>query len=352
MENNFDAVLQRLVAASKSQEDVIIGYRSLTQVSRPSSEVIKVELQRHNSEPTHVVVKLFKPKKVSVDAIKVLKAKVRHDYKVTRRFFEAFKNYAGYSTAEPVMCLPEMLAVVMKESQGRNLRDLIAEKARLYPSKTTVHQLVEQCYRCGEWLRIFQRLTEQPIRAKLSVAHLIEDIDRRLKRLESRAQISSVWRSRILRYLEKQAALVGESDLGLCGVHADFSPSNVLVNGNEVIVLDFTMYRVGSVYHDLTYFHRYFDNFLHKPIFRSATIAALQDSFLKGYGTTVNPASPIFRLFKMRHVICHLVGIVELPGSALHQRWFNKRVARRYRKWLAQVTCETTRNEPVLVGHG
>ena len=313
MENNLEAVLQQLLAVTKTQEDVIIGYRPLTHISRPSSEVIKVELQRHNSEPTHVVVKLFKPKKISVDAIKILKAKVRNDFEVTRRFFEAFKNYADYSTAEPVMCLPDMLAVVMKESQGRNLRDLIAEKARLYPSKTTVHKLVEQCYRCGEWLRIFQGLTEQPIRDKLSVAHLIEDIDRRLKRLEGGEQINRGWRSRILRYLEKQAALVGELDLGLCGVHADFSPSNVLVNGNEVIVLDFTMYRVGSVYHDLTYFHRYFENFLHKPIFRSGTIAALQDSFLKGYGKTVNPASPIFRLFKMRHVICHLVGIVSFP---------------------------------------
>jgi hypothetical protein len=244
-----------------------------------------------------------------------------------------------------------MLAVVMKESQGRNLRDLIAKKARLYPSEATVNTLVEQSYRCGEWLRTFQRLTEESIQNKLSLPNLIEDIDRRLRKLEDGKRISSDWRSCILRYLEEQAGLVQESDLGLCGVHADFSPSNVLVNGNEVIVLDFTMYRIGSVYHDLTYFHRYFENFLHKPIFRSRTIAALQDSFLKGYGKMVNPASPIFRLFKMRHVICHFVGIAEPAGSALHARWFARRVARRYREWLAEVTRETVRKERLLLGH-
>jgi thiamine kinase-like enzyme len=349
MEENFEAVLQQLLAAVKFQEGAIIGYRLLTHIRRPSSEVLKVELRRHNSEPTHVVVKLFKPRRVSLDAIKILKEKVRNDFEVTRRFFEAFKDYADYSTAEPIMCLPEMLAVVMKESRGRNLRDLITKNARLYPSKATVHKLFEQSYRCGEWLRIFQGLTEKSIQDRLSLRDLIEDIDRRLRRLEGAEELSRGWRYRILRYLEKQATLVKESDLGLCGVHADFSPSNVLVNGNEVIVLDFTMYRIGSVYHDLTYFHRYFENFLHKPIFRPGTITALQDSFLKGYGKTVSPASPIFRLFKLRHVICHLIGLVKLSGSARHERLFNRRVTRRYRQWLADVTSEMAGNELLLV---
>ena len=350
MENNFEAVLQQLLAVAKTQEGAIIGYRPLTHIRRPSSEVITVELRRHNSEPTHVVVKLFKPRRISLDAIRILKEKVRRDFEVTRRFFEAFKDYADYSTAEPIMCLPEMLAVVMKESRGRNLRDLIAQNARLYPSKATVDKLIEQSYRCGEWLRIFQGLTEESIQDRLSLPALIEDIDRRLRRLEDGEGLSQGCRSSVLRYLEKQATLVKESDLGLCGVHADFSPSNILVNGNEVIVLDFTMYRIGSVYHDLTYFHRYFENFLHKPIFRPGTINALQESFLNGYGKTVGPASPIFRLFKMRHVICHLIGIVKLSGSSLDERLFNRRVARRYRKWLAEVTREMAGKELLLVG--
>lgn len=351
MENNLEAVLQRLLAVWESQGGPIIGYRRLTHISRPSSEVIKVELRRHNSESTRVVVKLFKPKTVSVDSIKVLKDKVRNDFEVTKRFFEAFKNYSGYSTAEPVICFPEMLAVIMKESQGRNLRDFIAKKARFYPRNTTINTLIEQSYRCGEWLRLFQSLTEKSIQGRLSLLKLIEDIDHRLRRLEDGKRISRDWRARILRYLEKEAALVQESDLGLCGVHADFSPSNVLVNGNEVIVLDFTMYRIGSVYHDLSYFHRYFENFLHKPIFRSGTIAALQDSFLKGYGETINPGSPIFKLFKMRHVICHFVGIVEPGDSALQARWLARRVVRRYQEWLSEVTRETVRKEPSLLGH-
>jgi Phosphotransferase enzyme family len=349
MDNNLEAVLQQLITATQSHDNAITGHRPLIHIRRPSSEVIKVELRRPNSEPTHVVVKLFKPRRVSADAIKILKEKVRNDFEVTRRFFEAFKNYADYSTAEPIMCLPEMLAMVMKESRGRNLRDLIAKNARLFPSQATVHKLVTQSYRCGEWLRIFQGLTAKSIQDRLNLTDLIEDIDRRLRRLEDGEWLSRGCRSRILRYLEKQAKLVEESDLGLCGIHADFSPSNVLINGNEVIVLDFTMYRIGSVYHDLTYFHRYFENFLHKPIFRRGIITALQDSFLNGYGKTVSPASPIFRLFRMRHVICHLVGIVEPSRSALHERLFSKRVARRYRKWLAEVTRETARNDLLLV---
>jgi hypothetical protein len=351
MENNLAAVLQRLLASWEAQEGIVVGYRCLSHISRPSSEVIKVEFRRQNGESVCLVVKMFKPKKICVDTITALKEKVRNDFEVTQRFFESFKEYAGYSTAEPVICFPEMLAVVMKESQGMNLRDLIAKKARLYPSKATMNTLVEQSHRCGEWLRLFQTLTKKSIQAKLSLPNLIKDIDHRLKRLEHGKRINTDWRARILRYLENEAAVVQESDLALCGVHADFSPSNVLVNDHEVIVLDFTMYRIGSVYHDLSYFHRYFENFLHKPIFRSGTIAALQDSFLKGYGKMVNPASPIFRIFKMRHVICHFVGIAESKTIAPHARWFARRVTRRYQEWLADVTRETVRKEPVLLGH-
>jgi hypothetical protein len=350
MERHFQAVVQEVLVATGSEAGPPIRYRRLAHISRPSSEVFRIELLGGNSNPNRVVVKLFKPKGNSEESLGRLRDRVRRDFETTSFFFNGFRNRAGYATAEPILCFPERLAVVMRESGGANLRDLIARQARFYPGERALAKLAKHAYECGKWLRIFQGLTEESIQDRLSLPDLIEDIDRRLRRLEDGQWLSWGWRSRILRYLEKQATLVKESDLGLCGVHADFSPSNVLVNGNEVIVLDFTMYRIGSVYHDLTYFHRYFENFLHKPIFRPRTITALQDSFLKGYGKTISPASPIFRLFKMRHVICHLIGIVEPSGSALHERLFSRRVARRYLKWLAEVTREIARNELLLVG--
>jgi hypothetical protein len=93
MANNFEAVLQQLFAASNPQEGAIIGYRPLTHIRRPSSEVIKVELRRYNSEPTHVVVKLFKPKTASEEALRRLRERVCHDFEVTRFFFDRFKNH-------------------------------------------------------------------------------------------------------------------------------------------------------------------------------------------------------------------------------------------------------------------
>ena len=153
-------------------------------------------------------------------------------------------------------------------------------------------------------------------------------------------------RRQVLNYLERQALLVTDPDLRLCGVHGDFCPSNILIHGEEVTVLDFEMFKVGSVYQDVTYYLRHLETFRQKPTFRPKTISILRQALLGGYDKDIDATSPIFTLFKLRHIICHLVDILDAPGQPFHKRLFNKTIARRYIQGLKLATVDC--HQPII----
>jgi hypothetical protein len=336
--DRLEAVMSRMPSGFDAQDAVVHRCRVVTRINRPFSEVFVAEFRRGDADADRLVIKFFKPRGSSPDALARLKEKLHKDFEITTKLFGVFREYPQLTTAEPIAIVPDALAIVMRESRGVNLRDLIAKKARLYPRSETLEKLREQLYRCGEWLRLFQGITGGAAGEMLMLPDLVADIDHRLRKLQARGFLDPAVRSAVLAYVENQASLVKQAELGLSGVHADFSPSNVLVDGRQVTVLDFTMYRLGSIYHDVTYFHRYLENFLLKPTFRPESIAALQKAFLQGYGGEIHSDTPIFRIFKIRHVVCHLVGLTRSTDKALHKRWFDARAAGRYREWLAGVT--------------
>jgi Phosphotransferase enzyme family len=317
----------------------IVRVRPFASIKRPSSDILKVELEFKHSK-INVVIKLFKLKSDAPHHATKTMERVRRDFETTKFFYDQLRRFPGYSTVRPVVCFPDSLATVTEESPGQNFRDLIVQKAKWYPRRLTLEELAGHCYRSGKWLQIFQGISRANLNGRLRPDDLLDDVDHRLKRLltQPRSGFSSQLRRQILNYLENQVALVNDSELDLAGIHADFSPSNIVINGNEIVVLDFATYRTGSIYQDLTYFARYLENFLHKPVFRPKTIAMLQEAFFNGYGENVDPTSSICKIFKIRHVVCHLVGILDPAGCPLHERLFNGRIARRYIRWLEEVT--------------
>jgi hypothetical protein len=278
----------------------------------------------------------------------MMRERVRRDFDVTRSVHQRFKSYPGYSVAEPVACFPELLAIVMLESPGQNLRDFILNKAAFYPRRYTLDQLAEYSFGCGQWLTIFQEITREKTQGRLQPYDVVRDIDLRLSKLVQQHGefFNSQLRRQILNYLEKQALLVQNADLRLCGVHGDFCPANILVHGKKIIVLDFEMFKVGSVYQDVTYYLRHLETFLQKPTFRPKTISILRQALLSGYDKGIDGTSPIFSLFKLRHVICHLVDILDAPGQPTHKRLFNRTIARRYIQGLKNATVDC--RQPVI----
>jgi Phosphotransferase enzyme family len=324
------------------QEGRVLSFRAIQVMNRPLSKIIKLEVAFKNCRK-NILIKVLKPKNHSSRYLHILQERVRRDFEITRSFHESFKNYPGYSTSKPVACLPELLATVMVESPGQNLRDLIVNMATFYPRGRTLRQLAEYSFACGQWLKIFQEITKDETQHRLQLEQMVKDIDLRLSRLVEQhgSFFSPRLRGQVIHYLERQALLVKDDDLLLCGVHGDFCPSNILIHGKEVIVLDFEMCKVGSVYQDVTYYLRHLDTFLQKPIFRPKTISILQQALLSGYDQNIDVEIPIVSLFRLRHGICHLVDILDVDGSPVHKRVFNKTIALRYIQWLKKATADS-----------
>jgi Phosphotransferase enzyme family len=331
IDNNLKRIVETVL---QDHEDYLQGSRAVRLVElikRPSSQIIKIEIEFENSK-NNILVKVFKPKNSSSNHFQEMRDRVRKDFDVTLMVHERLKSYPGYSTAEPVACFPELLAIVMIESPGQNLRDLIINKATYYPSKTTLDQLAEYSFACGQWLTIFQDITREKAQGNLQPHDVVRDIDLRLSKLVQKHGefFSSQLRRQVLNYSERQALKVQDADLRLCGVHGDFCPANILVNGREITVLDFEMFKVGSIYQDFTYYLRHLETLSQKPVFRPKTLSILREAFVIGYDKNIDTTAPIVALFKLRHIICHLVDILDLAGKPFHKRLFSKTVARRY----------------------
>lgn len=342
-QSGLEAVIRRLLQEPRECfGGQVRSILPVARIRRPFSEVTKLEVELEGSR-RKIVIKQFRLKNGSPAHKRKMEERVRKDFDVTRFFHEQFADCAGYSTPEPIICYPELLAIVMVLSPGENLGDLIAKKARLYPSKATLQRLSDGSRACGRYLRRLQNITAET--GKLDLEELIQDVDLRLKTIVARDDgvIDPGLRRGLLAHCEKQALLAAESDLGLCGVHGDYCAGNILVGRDAVTVLDFTMFKTGSKYHDVTYYCRNLANFLHKPIFRPKTISVLQRAFLNGYDENLEAENPVFKLLSLRHVACHLRGVLE-ARAPWHVRLFNRRVARRHGDWMRNAIADCHRD--------
>ncbi|MDZ7289561.1 MAG: phosphotransferase [candidate division KSB1 bacterium] len=270
------------------------------------------------------------------------------EFATARRLHEALRDAKEFAVIKPVTYNPELFAIVSEEAPGESLANLISRKGKLWPSSDKLEQLARHCRRAGQALAAIQQATAED--SRFDPAELLEYIDLRMQRLlkSDRVPFSAVDRQQILRFLESTIPRVPVEQLGVAGSHSDYAPFNLLAAPEKITVADFTMFKTGSVYNDLTYFYHRLAGYLHKPIYRPHTIRCLQDEFLRGYmesrrnGQRAWPITEdlLFKIFWIKHVVNNYSAImrqrVVLKGRtiSLPVQLFNQYVFRRYNHWL------------------
>jgi tRNA A-37 threonylcarbamoyl transferase component Bud32 len=258
-----------------------------------------------------------------------LKRLIEAEFKILK-----FLHAEGLSVVKPLFYIPEYLTIVTEKRHGHRFQDLLIRKARLYPSVKTINYLEQLCYGCGRWLRDFQQITQTKERFNLDI--LREGISWRINRLDN--LFDQRLREKILTYFEEQKEGIDEAYLKVSGVHGDFFPGNILINGEEIVVLDFTMFRYGSVYTDLAYFSHQLETLLLKPFFRKTIITVLKRAFLMGYDEgLILEKNPLFRLFRIQHLLSRLVALSQDKDYLFYQRLYNLRIAKRCIKLLEEL---------------
>jgi hypothetical protein len=327
---NFDSVLERLRAESLLHfESASVQMERRRVFVRPFSQVLEVEIEVEG-RAIGAFVKILKPRSDGAQELEATRRNIAREFEVTTRVHGGFAPHAGLSTARPIACYPELLAMVTERVDGVSLQRLLA-RARGFPSEAAVERLSATMGRVGAWLKTFQAL-EGPD-GHVSLDQMRGYLDKRLQPLADGHVIGAETRVRLLRYFDDLARTVPLSDLEAVPVHADFTPENVVIRDGDVSVLDFTMAKRGARYLDLSHMFMHVDLLKAKPWFRSAVIDALTRALVGGFDPLLRTGHPLFQLLLLQHVVCHLRQM-HLDPPGLPVRVYAEFLRRRYLAWL------------------
>ena len=282
-----------------------------------------------------VFVKVFKRR--PGDRVADLRARVQRDFDVTSRVHASLSEFPDCSVARPLACFPDQLAIVTEEAHGTTLIELLERHAAWWPSARVVGSLGDALEAVGRWLRAFQHVEART--AIFSLQEMRGYIDVRLQRLliTRPPMIVEQTRAKVLAYFDRTAAMVDRDDLREVLTHGDFAPSNVLVVDGRITVIDFAMVTPGGLFMDVARLYTQLEFLLAKPSFRPGVVRELQRRLLAGFDPALDAERPLFRLFLLQHLLCHMSNLARNPAPPL-ARLYNRHQLRLRRRWLQAFT--------------
>jgi hypothetical protein len=333
VQDALDTVLSKLQEGSSAYFGAsAVHLRGLHRFDREVSVVLQVRVDGA-ADAHEIFVKVFKPRGLAGEQRDLMRTRVLHDFATSLRVHNQMAGLDGFSAVRPIACFPDELAIVTERAAGDTLGVVLERKASWWPTAAQLAELESTLSRAGAWIRAFQAGT--PEKSAFSLAGMRAYLDIRLRRLISmpRARFPEAWRAGVLRYFDARSAEIGSADLHEAPIHADIAPGNVLVNGDDIIVIDFAMATTGGKYHDVSRLYSQLEFLNCKPKFRASVVAKLQSALLEGFEPGLSPRHPLFELFLVQHVVCHLANLSGHPGSGLSRpyNWYQRQ---EHRRWL------------------
>ena len=257
------------------------------------------------------------------------------EYNASRDLLKKFEGVEGFKAVRAIGFFPDVPALVTEEIKGCNLGEIILKKGRWYPDGVTRKELETICVAAGRSLKILQTRTKHPTQ-KLSIEEMARYVDQRLIKLNE-GKISNVdqaLRKKVLRKFERAHREIPPSDLAMATAHGDFSPSNIMYTGSEIVMIDLSRYRTASIFYDLTRLCHQLSMYAIKPSFRDVLISSLKEAVMKGYDVDLGTNSYLFKLYTIQHLLCHWSGHVYQGDISFKERLYNRWVCHRHRSEL------------------
>jgi aminoglycoside phosphotransferase (APT) family kinase protein len=282
------------------------------------------------SPRSHIYLKVGKPP-ASEAARERSRLRITSDFTTMRRVFERMGHGSDFGAVRPIACYPDHLAIVTEQVDGETLLERIQHQLAWPRHGGRAGDLRPIVERAGRWIAAFQATV--PPAEERPTEPIGPYVDARLRQLAQRAGASGqALRQRVMTHVEALAAET-DRDPRAVSVHADLSPSNVLVSGSRVVVLDFAMTRLGHPLQDAARLFTQLDLLKVKPQFRAAAIDELQDALLRGFAPGLSRHDPAFRLQVLSQRVNHLASL-----STRRYSWreaaYNWLVKRSHVRWI------------------
>jgi hypothetical protein len=330
----FESVLERLTvdtAAFFGIERVRLVPVELHE--RPYSFVARMGVHRAG-ETAPFTFLYVKAVKVAGDAAARdrMRARVAHEFDVTKLVFDAMHGQPDIDVARPVACYPEHLVIATEQVAGVTMLDYVIGHASWF-GRADSGELATIMTNTGRWLRAFQSFDAG--RGNVTLEWFRDYVDIRLRRLVARSggRFREPDRQRTLEHINRLWPHVAADHLREVAIHADLALTNVLVAGRRIVVLDFAMAKRGGPLHDLTRLYAQIETLGMKPHLRRAVLRDAQDALLAGFDSSLTHDSPAIRLYVLLHRINHYGSLILKPAS-FPTSWYNVLVATQHRRWL------------------
>jgi Phosphotransferase enzyme family len=235
------------------------------------------------------------------------------------RLYEAVRQDDEIGAVRPIATLPEHRTLVTEEVAGRSFAEYLKQADSL------TDEMAACAARVGWWVRTYQGLLR--IEDVVRLDERRQYLDARLRLLKGRV-LSAADRRQTLARFDELADLLGIAVVPAVTIHADFSPTNIIVSGEgRVTVLDFTMAKTGTRLHDLTHAHFHLELLAARHRRREAIYRKLQDAMLAGFDPRLDAGDPLFRMMLLQHAVYHVALLAErrIPLVERAYRWFLRR---------------------------
>jgi len=302
-------------------------------IRRPHSILVWTLVRFADGSEESVVVKVPRHRIGSSDAdLEKQRRRLRSEYETAVTLQALLHDVGGVATVDPVGYFEDIPALVTRAVPGESLREQIMRRARWRPARSKLDALEESCVSAGAWLRRFQDATARS-GEEFALEPFVAYVQLRVDRLVAlrAGGMNRRLGDRVHSYLLSESEAVTPEERRVSALHADFSLSNILWNSGRIVVVDIPDLRNGSVLHDASRLYHQIGLLRHHPAYLATTVRRLQTSFLRGYGGENASFGTLFRMYLMRHTVCHWLGRLRSPAQSLRERLYNRWVCRGHR---------------------
>ncbi|CAN5148851.1 hypothetical protein BH10PSE7_BH10PSE7_35210 [soil metagenome] len=274
--------------------------------------------------PFSLAVKLYKPRASRPFPIRLQMQ--RH-----RLCAKKMAGTGGYTVPQPVAGFPPRQIVVMEWIDGPSARDLM----RTVILKRDAYR--ELLVRAGRWLGCFHGVSKPKTEA-LPVERLIEGLDRRVLKSHPHIGNDPVYAAAD-RTIRELAPLLDGREMEQVEVHGDFTPSNLLIDRDRTIGIDFGATRRLPHYYDICRFLVHLEAQRPAPKWlgaRPQNFAA--EAFLEGYGDHAPPASGDIMNYMMLIEVLRRWAAVGVANGSIPARLLRSIETRRLRAMAVGLT--------------
>jgi hypothetical protein len=324
---DFEPVLQRLSDEARERFNApTVSLTPLERLSRPFSQLLIVRAATP-SRHIDLYVKRIRPTGSEPDATALVLRRLKREYDGAAAAYNAVRGHAGLYAVRPVALYPDLLAIVTERLPGRTLRHVLSRDAVWWASPGASRRLGSMVAGVARWLQMYQN--RELSRERASLADLRSYLDIRLRALAARRFLGIAERDRdaLLDYFDARAAAVTPEMLGVARAHGDLNPENILVDGDRVGLVDFSMIKVGPRLLDVTHLYMCFELMRWRPWYRPSLLRDLQRRLLGEYDPTLAPGDPLFEVLALQHAVARLTGLPDTvtTTAAAIRRWILRR---------------------------